>query len=108
MGVYRTDYIIQGWKLPWKIEGVDFYDDKYLPYIEGHPGIDYILITDGMNGEYNVFGKVISKSEDHGWEFRKLPNMHHRIGYHLTEKYQELFNREPDREPYTFIFSHFS
>jgi hypothetical protein len=44
MGLYRTDYIVYGWKLPKEIYGFDYWDEKYLPYIEGHPGIKYQII----------------------------------------------------------------
>lgn len=51
MGVDRTDYIIYGWKLPYGLKNsdgneIDFFEDKYLPYVEGHKGIQYTIIVD--------------------------------------------------------------
>lgn len=66
MGVERTDYIIYGFKMnPKEVEvfGVDIWDNKFLPYIEGHQGVQDILVNDAMNGEYLVFGKLINKQE---------------------------------------------
>lgn len=112
MSVSRTDFIVYGWKLPYKIKNkngdIDLWADKFLPFIEGHKGIEYTLIRDDMSGEYNVFGKLIAHVTDDGWDFKNLDF----TGVDTEEikiKYKELFeiDTEPS-EPYLFIFSNFS
>ena len=78
MGVYRIDYIVYGWKLPYELKNkngkIDLWADKFLPYIEGHKGVEYTLISDGICGEYNVFGKLLNhaESDGDGWGFTNL------------------------------------
>ena len=75
MSIDRTDYIIYGYKLPYMLKNangkIDLWADRFLPMIEGHEGEDFALISDGMNGEYNVFGLRIDSSGGNysGWEF---------------------------------------
>jgi hypothetical protein len=115
MSVYRKDYIVFGWKLPYDIsngEGkIDFYSDKFLPMIEGHRGEDFSIIRDGMCGEYNVFGLVI-ESDDDRWDFIELDS-ERLIDIKLNtervkSRYRELFGMDAVSEPSLFIFSHFS
>ena len=113
MSVYRKDYIVFGWKLPYDIsngEGkIDFYSDKFLPMIEGHRGEDFSIIRDGMCGEYTVFGLVMESGGDSydGWGFIELDSSildHERV----KSKYREVFGMDEVSEPSLFIFSHFS
>lgn len=116
MSVDRSDYIIYGWKLPFNMtssnnEKIDFWDDKFLPYIEGHQGIEYSLIRDGMSGEYMVFGQRLSSGGDdyEGWDFVNL-DFKNLDAEKVKTKYRKLFNIESQEhlaEPYLFIFSHF-
>lgn len=80
MGVDRKDYVIVGYKMPYKIhhqttgERLNVWDDeKFLPMIEGHQGEQFSLIVDGMSGEYMVFGKELAESDEYtGFEFNEL------------------------------------
>lgn len=118
MGVYRIDYIVYGWKLPYKLKDskgiINFDDDKFLPYIEGRKGVKYTIIRDGMDGKYTVFGKLIKQtdSDDYncGWGFTNLDFSNHNTE-EIKSKYREVFNLEENEimtEPYLFIFSHYS
>lgn len=116
MGVDRTDYIIYGWKLPYNLNDPDgkpiddFWDGgKYEKLVDGDDD-GFQLITDGMCGNYCVFGKVIESGGDQweGWNFVELDiaNMdrHKAIG-----KYVEHFQPPPGGPglPTLFLFSHF-
>lgn len=72
MGVRRTDYVVLGSKFDYKEfkrlingdldgDGIEEYEDNpYSEKIGGKKGITFI--SDGMNGEYVVIGKVLIKS----------------------------------------------
>lgn len=113
MGVDRTDYIVYGWKLPYEVKNnegeIDFWDDKFLPYIEGHKGEIFSIIKDGMCGEYTVFGVRLARSKDDGggWGFMYLepPDFDPEK---VKVKYLEVLGIEPTEEPRMFIFSHFN
>lgn len=111
MSVERTDYIVYGWKLPYELKNengkIDLWADKFLPYIEGHKGETFTLVSDGMCGSYNVFGKLLAHATDDGdgWGFKNL-DLSNLNPIEVKEKYKELFNSEPS-EPCLFIFSHF-
>lgn len=114
MGVDRSDYIIYGWKLPYKVftpDGVeiDLWDDpKFLPYIEGHKGIDHTLIIDGMSGEYTAFGDWIASGNDSiGFEFIELEFS--QLNPESTKnKFKEVFGFDPPGEPKILVFTHWS
>ena len=118
MGIYKENYVIIGYKMPYHLyhkdteKELDIYeDDSFLPYIEGHKGIDYILISDGMSGEYIVFGKVIFTSDDvDNGEFIELDFNYDSES--IKTKYIELFYDYLDinsiGDPKILAFSHFS
>lgn len=118
MSINRRDYIIFGWKLPYDVqndkgETIDLWDDKFLPMIEGHKGEEYIIIRDGMCGDYTVFGLEIANDSgnEEGWAFLNLSLLNTEsepMRRALNEKYEELFNHKPRVYPKLFIFSHFS
>ncbi len=116
MGVDRRDYIIFGWKLPFDIENdkgekIDLWDDKFLPMIEGHKGEEFIIIRDGMCGEYTVFGYEIANDggNEEGWGFLNLSMLNtNSMTDDLLKKYKEIFEHNPKTTPKLFIFSHFS
>lgn len=83
---------------------------NFYHIIEGHEGVEYALIRDGMNAEYNVFGKVISTCNDEysGWGFVNL-DFKELNSEEVKNKYKEVFEVEGAvAEPYLFIFSNFS
>ena len=116
MGVHRTDYIVYGYKLPYKLKNekgkIDLWDEKFLPMIEGHKGEEFTIISDGMCGEYNVFGLLLKIGGDgyEGWDFVHL-DFKNLDAEKVKSKYREVFELKEDdtvAEPYLFIFSHFS
>ena len=46
--------------------GDDPYETEFLPYLEGHDGLDFDMIYDGMSGNYVYFGKTYGKIEEYG------------------------------------------
>jgi len=68
MGLSRTDYIVYGWKLPLNMTDKDgneinFWDDKFLPYIEGHKGEEYDLYY------CDTEPTVIARYGDEGYQY---------------------------------------
>lgn len=116
MGVDRTDYIVYGWKLPYKLKTsngrkIDLWSE-YQSMLEGHKDEKFSIISDGMCGDYNVFGVVLNSGGDEweGWDFVDLKfNVDDSL--ELKSKYKEIFEMGEDEivsEPHLFIFSHFS
>jgi hypothetical protein len=120
MGVNRTDYIIFGFKVsPKEIEtrNIDLWTGKYLPYLEGQKDILYIIINDGMCGEYLVFGKLINQAVDYeGTTFTVISYkdfFDDEENKKVTQAFIDLFGKEvydtlDDEEPQMLVFSHFS
>lgn len=116
MVVDRTDYIVYGYKLPYELKNengkIDLLDDKFLPMIEGHQGEEFTLVSDGMSGQYIVFGMRIKSCGDkyEGWDFVHL-DFKNLDAEKVKSKYREVFELKEDHpiaDPYLFIFSHFS
>lgn len=116
MSVERTDYIVYGYKLPYELKNdngkIDLYKDEIFSLLNGKDNNGFIFITDGMCGEYNVFGILVSEenSEDEGWEFVHL-DFKNLDAEKVKIKYREIFELEKDTpipNPYLFIFSHYS
>jgi hypothetical protein len=68
MGVDRTDYVIIGYSMPYRLmskmgEPIDWWDEDYRPYIEGRRGFEFSIILDNT-GDYAVFGKVLARTND--------------------------------------------
>lgn len=115
MGVDRTDYIVYGYKLPYRIENkneeIDLWDEKFLPMIEGHQGEEFTIVRDVVLEKYVVFGKLIERCEGGyvGWDFVHL-DIDQLDAEKVKSKYREVFELEEDEsiaEPHLFIFSHF-
>jgi hypothetical protein len=109
MSLDRTDYIVYGWKLPKSMRDkdgndIDFWDDRFLPYIEGHSGEEYTLVRDD---DFMAFGKLIGSNYD-GWKVTHLDVRNIDIEA-IRNKYCEVFDAAGSiAEPYLFIFSHWS
>ncbi len=115
MGYCRKDYIVYGYKLPYDLKDdngneLHLYDDeKYLPYIEGHKGIGYIIILDQMMGKYVVFGeKIHSADQYNGWGFIDIETTITKHPMEVQDKLKELLNITIDDYPTLFIFSHYN
>ena len=116
MGVERTDYIVYGWKLPYdiklasgkKLDDEIWENEELRSMMEGRPGEKYFLITDGMNGNYAVFGKLISSFEEYeGINFHKICLEDFNYDSDMLCKYQEIFGEVPSENSSYLIFSHF-
>ena len=109
MGLSRTDYIVYGWKLPLNMTDKDgneinFWDDKFLPYIEGHKGEEYTIVRDD---NFMAFGKLVAIDSD-GWDFKHL-DTNNLNKEEVKNKYNEVFEVEGSvSDPYLFIFSHWN
>lgn len=103
MGLYRTDYIVYGWKLPKEIYGFDYWDEKHLPYVEGHVGEKYRIIR-GENHNYTIFGYVINVSDE--WDFNKI-DLSEIDNNEILLKFKEIFKYDIEETPILFIFSNY-
>lgn len=116
MGVDRTDYIVYGWKLPFKYfdeKGIDIWEDKkFLPYIEGWKDEKYCIIQDGMSGKYTVFGKLITSAADYeGFNFFEISEDTLQISKtEIINKFQEVFGLSDETigNPKPLVFNHWS
>lgn len=111
MGVDRRDYIIYGWKLPFwyfKERGIETLENKFLPLTEGYKAGSSILIEDGMNGQYCVFGYLHAESGQNGFEFFELsPSDLADSHYDIHQKFIDWFGFKPDAVPVLMIFAHY-
>lgn len=115
MGVDRADYIVYGWKMPYELldkdgNEIDLWDPKFESSKCGFPGEEFTLVSDGMCGEYNVFGLRLLHLDDEGegWDFVNLDVLQSLDSEKVKSRYTELFGIEPTSEPTLFIFSHYS
>lgn len=118
MGMYRTDYIVYGYKFDNKNnvrdvngEQFDMWDDKYLPMVEGHLDEPFSLIS-GEGDNCMVFGKIIEMScdEEVGWDYVDLSKISDKMTIDVMYKYKELFYSPTEEVPLPklFIFSQWS
>jgi len=110
MSISTNHYIVFGWKLPYDfVENI--WDDKFLPYIEGHEGIEFSMIADGMCGDYIVFGTVIKLPSSH--ENKDFMDIDLSIMYvyntgRLQNEFQKVFGKRPTIAPKLFSFIHYN
>jgi hypothetical protein len=48
---------------------IDFFEDKYIPYVEGHQDIDYSII---IGKDYFIFGVDLASSSDDTQNYHKV------------------------------------
>jgi hypothetical protein len=107
MGLYRTDYIVYGWKV--KItKDFDPWDDKYLSMIEGHINEEFTLTdTEGINGINNddhcIFGLRLFIEDE--WDITELDFSKGFDNNKINTKYEEVFGMKSTEEPKVLIFS---
>lgn len=120
MSVYKTDYIVYGWKLPYDCiskEDLNKISEEYDKNNEYH----IELLVDGMGGHYIVFGIVINQSDlfhyadnEFYWEFEDLDlSLIEKGKDELVIRYAKIFGQNSKykgqveyNSPKTFIFSH--
>jgi len=115
MGVDRTDYIVHGYQLEltedYEGNEIDFWDDEFLPMIEGHIGEDFSLIT----GEHGtpVFGKILAQEDGgkyYSWDPFDITQAMKTLEdpTAIMNRYRQLF-KIPENgivpEPTVFIFT---
>jgi len=109
MSVSKIDYIIHGWKLPYKIidkDGLEIEIDQW-----DYDRLDengYVFITDGMCCDYTVFGILVLELDDEGDGFDFINIDTNFNDSKLNSRYFQIFGNEPTEEPKTFIFSHYT
>lgn len=115
MGLYRTDYVMVGWKL--KKELVDHVDFDWDRVYDRAPDE---FIYDGMCGNYLVFGKLVLYSDEYeGFTFAELEPADLVLSDKELNELKELFREitfgqliedwvKTGSEAKAFIFSHFS
>lgn len=117
MGVEREDYAFYGWKLPYKMkdaEGnkIQWDAEPFNQYPAEGDDEGYAIITDGMNGEYAVFGQLLHKVDNEngeGWEMVELSmsKLVRNYDNDLIQRFTDLFIKLPDSPPKVLIFSHY-
>src|SRR5689334_9708221 len=111
MGLLRSDFIVNGWKLPisyFQEKGIDLWDDKYLPYVEGHPGVIYTILR---TSRYAVFGLMIAHVEEDGFDFVELPrDMLDVSNAEIIAGFEQVFGFKDEviGNPKIFIFSNWN
>jgi len=113
MSVYRCDYIIYGYKLPWAKElsgNLREEDSESWKYFDGGVG-DYHLIIDQMGTQYIVFGYVMysndyyaNEAEEAFMEFDEVKTNYRKRD--LDHHYYQAFGKAPEMEAKSFAFSH--
>jgi hypothetical protein len=99
MGADLTIHLIFGFvgnKKELKKRNLNIHDDKYLPYIEGHPGILDILVPSNST-DYFIFGRSLSNLDSEDNDIRVIEYLN--IDYYketqrLTDLFIQLFGQE--------------
>lgn len=116
MGTYRSDYIIYGYKLPIDLKGkdgnkIDLWDDEFLPYVEGHQGVEFAIISQLEDDENFAFGQKLGYADDYeAWNFH-LIDFKSLDNEKVKKEYRKVFGVEenvPIGEPYLFLISNFN
>jgi len=108
MSIERTTYIGLYVDIDKYID--DPYEDKMLPYTEGHKDIEFDLIYDGMCGDYMYFGKTYGKIDEYEENTKLIINNNIRLD--MIDIIQELIKLgirlEDEDEILHMVFMHIS
>ncbi len=122
MSVQMNQYLAYGYYLPFKEsekallekhgeEGRDeifdnYYDSAFDKEIKEVNGCS--LISDGMCGKYNFFGKVFEKSEVyHPLDTQFFPKVTAKIKKNLQEEVIKIFGTDCDIKPAMVLLTHY-
>lgn len=61
MGMHKTTYLMLGIRMPASEFPGDRYDEEWLPYVEGHPGVEMSILS-GESDDYLYIGKQLADS----------------------------------------------
>lgn len=110
MGYTIYANLVFGWKLtdlPKDSDGdeIDPFEDKFLPYVEGHDGVKETIIYDQMCDEYMMFGILLGEVSDCGdFEYIDTSDLD---ALALRDKFREVFECDPpDELPRIILFIH--
>lgn len=115
MGVNHDHYIIVGVKLEYgtldKMFNVGEFEDLELDGVvnqwDAKVG-DFVFISDGMNGEYDVVGKIIQKAEGDEFEGLEMIDCMAAFNKHKEEVRKKLFDLKIYLGPVSvFVFTHY-
>lgn len=116
MGIHRNDYIIYGYRLPINIKGkdgnkIDLWADEFLPYIEGHQGVEFSIINHLQDNTSFAFGQNLGHMYEHGeWDFHMI-DFKSLDSEKVKKEYRKIFGLKEDEfiaEPYLFLISNFN
>lgn len=110
MSIAKTTYVIYGYKLPYKMldsngDEIDFWNEKFLPIVEGWKGEPYSMIADGMSGEYRYFGQVLVEIDEFESKELDLSTLNPES---IQKRFKELFgNQKESYKLSLFVFNHY-
>lgn len=97
MGVDYSHRVVVGVDISSKRKEVER-EEKFLPYIEGHYGIEFDIVDDRESENFMYFGKVLARGDKYEGipktkiEIDKLDQLRKEV----AQGYKELFNEECD------------
>lgn len=89
-------------------EEINVYEDSFLPFVEGHKGVDEAIVYDQMCGEYTVFGKRLAYMDSDVNEFQTIDvsGLDENL---LRVKFKSVFGIDAPVEPAAILlFNHAS
>lgn len=117
MGADLTTYLVFGFvgsKKELKKHNITLWDDKLLPYSEGHPGIIDTLVYG--DGDHFAFGRLLSYLDSEQDSFNFIEYQHIPLTgetQRLTDLFIQLFGQDiydtlEQKEPVLMHFNHWS
>jgi hypothetical protein len=107
MGIYRTDYLIYGWKL--NKEQVTDFDTLYFKSQDGELDVNSEIIDHGehKNREFFYYGITMKSSDrDDAWD-GYIINSDNIDKNQLKQEYKKVFGLSPIEDPQIIIMSSF-